>query len=1343
MSEKLIENNLSFSKVPRIRLHVRDLSIIASKSNTKLVDSFSMDLESGSIMAVMGGSGSGKTTLLNVLASKISGGLKTEGTIKYVLEEKHKSNSNTNTTACSPVTSSSQKTDSYLHMRGHSSALSTVTNKNQIIKDEIVITGVENESETESELLGEETHVKMSYVPQQDVLSARLTCRETMMFAADLKLDKPKEEKEKIVDQLIHELGLKDCADTMVGDSTHRGLSGGEKRRLSVGTQMVANPSIMFLDEPTTGLDAYSAYLVVKTIKKMAKEDGRIFIMSIHQPRSDILFLFDQICILSKGNVVYCDKMTETIPYFESIGFTVPNMVNPADYFVDLSSVDGRSDKAQRLTEERLDKLVENWHKFENDSIKFGNIDHMEPLHVQNMTTSLPFMKQVAVLTRRNIRLNVTDYVTLGATFLEPIIISTVSGWIYYKPDKTSLSGLRTTSACLYSSVILQCYLYLLFDTYRLCEQDIALFDRERAEGSVSPAAFIAARKLSLFLSDDILMTLTYTTISYFMFGLEANAKKFFIQFSVNFLAQMCCSALAMLSVAISRDYSKASLVGNLSFTVLSMGCGFFVNAKVMPVYVRWTKYIAFTWYGYGALLSNTFTDEYCTGDTIDTCMGNQIIESFGFWRNWRTVPIIILFCWVIGFTVIGVVIMYLHKVDITLQNEVKSKKNKKKETKETDYDFNETQKIKKKMKNPFSSIFDSKSQEKDIEAATSRHEHEIAVTLRDINLTVDFTRLNRDKWASGCIEKETKQILKSVNAQFKPGMVNAIMGPSGSGKSTLLNLLSARVHSNLITKFDKKGSIMFNDVEVSEDMFKNICSYVSQDDDHLLAKLTVKETFKFAAALRLHHLTEDQREAKSDELIRALGIKHCENTIIGNEFVKGISGGEKRRVTMGIQLLNDPPILLLDEPTSGLDSFTSSTILEILQKLADDYGKTIILTIHQPRSELFEKFGNILLLAKSGRTAFNGTPDEMINYFSELGYNCPELTNVADYFLDLISINTQNDQNEKVSKERVESLLSNWNSVSQEKMAHLDNFEKSVMTEQLFRTTYGDCIRKPCNVGLAYYVNVKRQLTTTLRDFDSLMARIAQVPGLGAIFALYFAPLKHNYVGVANRLGLAQESTSLYFVGMLANLACYPPERDYFYKEFEDNVYGIGPFFLSYMTLELPLSAFASVIYAVFTVMACGLPRTPGNFFATVYCSFLVTSCGEALGIMTNTFFDRPGFVVNCISVLLSIGTQMSGLMSLNMSRVLKGFNYLNPVGYTSMIIINLAFPEDLKLTCKDGGQLPDGTCEFKTGKDVLESYNLKTNVSEYLGIAICVAAIYRLLAYFALKAKLEWFSR
>ncbi|CAL9729571.1 hypothetical protein MOUN0_H02058 [Monosporozyma unispora] len=1273
MSTTLVENKLSFSTVPRISLHVRGLSIIASKTESTLVNSVSLDLPSGSIMAVMGGSGSGKTTLLNVLASKISGGLTTQGGIKYVLEK---------------------------------------------VQDKEL----------------QQEHVTMTYVPQQDILSSRLTCRETLMFAADLKLDKSKEEKTRIVEQLIGELGLKDCADTLVGDNTHRGLSGGEKRRLSIGTQMIANPSIMFLDEPTTGLDAYSAFLVVKTIKKLAKEDGRIFIMSIHQPRSDILFLFDKICVLSKGNIVYCDQMNSMIPYFESLGYKMPELINPADHIIDLSSIDGRSEEAEEVTKKRLNGLLDKWREYEMNSIEYDPLIDIKEIEVKNMTTMLPFWKQVMVLTRRNIKLNTSDYITLTATIMEPIIIGTVVGWIFYKPDSSTTSGLRSLTACLYACIMLQCYLYLLFDTYRLCEQDIAIFDRERAEGSVSPFAFITARKLSLLFIDDFYMIMVFATITYFMFGLEANAKKFFLQFSVIFLTQLSCSGLAMFSVAISRDFSKASLVGNMTFTVLSMGCGFFVNAKKMPVYVRWTKYIAFSWYGFGALMSSTFTDSFCSNPSDkSTCMGNEILSTFGFRRHWQAVPIIIIFCFAVGYFFASMIVLYFNKVDITLQNEIKSEKKNINGQSEDKF-------------LPMSSSHISASSDKDIESRSDRN-YDIEVKLDNIDLSVDFLHVAAmSEWRQGVAHREHKDILNSINAVFKPGMINAIMGPSGSGKSTLLNLISGRVKSSLFTRFTKAGTISFNASEVSEEMFKNICSYVSQDDDHLLAKLTVKETFDYAAKLRLHNLTPVQRELKTDELIRSLGLKHCENTIIGNEFVKGISGGEKRRVTMGIQLLNDPPILLLDEPTSGLDSFTSSTILQILENLCDEFNKTVILTIHQPRAELFKQFGNVLLLAKGGRTAFNGSPDEMIKYFIDMGYLCPPLTNIADFFLDLISVNTQNEQNEFSSRLRVDGILDHWSDYyADKKISPKTNpyqEKQQVITYDDFKLEYQHCIRRPCNPVLAYYVNVHRQLTTIWRSFDSLMARIAQVPGLGAIFALYFAPIKHNYTSISNRIGLAQESTALYFVGMLANLACYPSERDYFYKEFEDNVYGIGPFFLAYMTLELPLTLFSSIIYSVFTVLACGLPRSAGNFFATVYCSFIVIACGEALGIMTNTLFERPGFVVNCISVILSIGCQLSGIMSLTMSRVLKGFSYLNPVHYTSMILINLAFPNNLKLTCNDGGRRPDGTCQFATGKDVLESYGLVTNVSEYLGIVICVGVIYRLLAYIVLKAKLEWFK-
>lgn len=1152
--------------------------------------------------------------------------------------------------------------------------------------------------------------ITTAYLTQQDILAPKLTCRETLQYASDLKLRCSKNERRKLVEELIAELGLRDCATTLVGDSRHPGLSGGEKRRLSIGVQMIANPSLLFLDEPTTGLDAYSAFLVIKTLKKLSHKGGRTFIMSIHQPRADILFLLDQVCIMSKGQSVFCDKVVRMVPYFKELGYEVPPHVNPADYFIDLCSVDSRSPQLMLDTQARLDELVKNW-KIKQDNFHPFSNPEMPPA-VPTMP-SVPFWRQVHVLTRRKLRFSLRDYTTCIAVLLEPVVIGVITGWIFYKPDGTSLKGLRTMTSALYSAGALQGYLFLLFEIYRLCDQDIKVYDRERGEGCVTPFSFLVSQRLANFVVVDFPVPFLFSIITYFMYGLSANAKSYFIYLSVVLLIHQSSVSFAMFSVAISRDFSQASLIGNLNYTLQSMACGFFVNAKSMPVYVRWTKYITYLWYSFGALMSNQFTDFACGTGEDGGCLGNMILQTFGFPRHWRTVPIIIVFCWTIAYYLSAVAILYLKKTDVGLAKRVKSKKKVEKVDPLMEVDVES---------NP-------------LQAETSE-EQGITIELCGINLKAQKKHFSIPRFAKKKGET-TIDILNNIDAIFQPNALNAIMGPSGSGKSTLLNLLSGKLRSNIFASFETDGSILYNDTQVHQEVFKSICSFVPQDDDHLLPQLTVRETLAFAADLRLHRLKPKERSRKVDELITELGLKHCENTLVGSELVKGISGGEKRRVSMGTHLLTDPPVLLLDEPTSGLDSFTSFKILEVLSNISKKPGKTVILTIHQPRAEVFQQLGNILLLAKGGRIAFNGSPHEMIGYFSRLGFECPPLTNVADYFLDLISVNTQNETNEVISRKRVEYLLHNW---EQEGQVFTKRSTDSSDKERYNVFEFEDWKRGKASFSMAYRVCVRRQFLTITRNMQSLSARLAQIPGVGIILALYYAPVKHNYASVSNRLGLIQQSTALYYTGMLTNLACYPGERNYFYQEFDDNIYGVTPFYLGYMTLELPMAAFASSLYAIFTVLVCGLNRTAGNFFVTMYCSLIISTCGEALGIITNTLFTTPGFVVNVVSIVLTIGCVMSGLMSLQMSRVLKGFNYLSPLNYTSMILINYAFPTDMKLSCNDGGRNSDGSCMLSSGKDVLESYGLKTDTRKYLGIIICVWFIYRFIAYLTLRAKLEW---
>ncbi|KAF9634353.1 ABC transporter-like protein [Lasiodiplodia theobromae] len=223
------------------------------------------------------------------------------------------------------------------------------------------------------------------------------------------------------------------------------------------------------------------------------------------------------------------------------------------------------------------------------------------------------------------------------------------------------------------------------------------------------------------------------------------------------------------------------------------------------------------------------------------------------------------------------------------------------------------------------------------------------------------------------------------------------------------------------------------------------------------------------------------------------------------------------------------------------------------------------------------------------------------------------------------------------------------------------------------------------------------------------MVARIMQVVGLGGILALFFAPLKNDYYSVQNRVGFLQEIPSIYFVGMLQNVAVYPAERDVFAREHDDGAYGVEAFFMQYLTIETPFEIVTSLIFAVLGVLAVGLPRTVELFFLMAFNCFCIVSCGESLGIMFNTLFSHTGFAVNITSVFLSVAQIMAGIMSINMPVFLQDMNYLSPIKY---VIANLA-PYSLngvKFTCTEGQRLANGRCPIETGEEVLQLYALES---------------------------------
>eukprot|EP00854_Cymbomonas_tetramitiformis_P015786 gene15786-18718_t len=246
--------------------------------------------------------------------------------------------------------------------------------------------------------------------------------------------------------------------------------------------------------------------------------------------------------------------------------------------------------------------------------------------------------------------------------------------------------------------------------------------------------------------------------------------------------------------------------------------------------------------------------------------------------------------------------------------------------------------------------------------------------------------------------------ILKDVNVTFEPGSMTALMGASGAGKTSLLNVLSGKALGTLV------GEIVMNDAPVVYSQIRSVCNFVPQDD-LMYDALSVTEALKYYAQLRIikdrsgNVATDRYRIELVSKLVKRLGLEHVKDVHIGNALNPGISGGQRKRVSVGMELMDEPSLLFLDEPTTGLDSTIQEEIMDFVKELALT-GMTIVCTIHAPSALVYMKFNNLLLLGRNqgldkGSMAFYGSTSESIQYFNDLGKPLPEYTNPAEHILD------------------------------------------------------------------------------------------------------------------------------------------------------------------------------------------------------------------------------------------------------------------------------------------------------------------------------------------------------
>ncbi|XP_020884903.1 LOW QUALITY PROTEIN: ABC transporter G family member 2 [Arabidopsis lyrata subsp. lyrata] len=617
-----------------------------------------------------------------------------------------------------------------------------------------------------------------------------------------------------------------------------------------------------------------------------------------------------------------------------------------------------------------------------------------------------------------------------------------------------------------------------------------------------------------------------------------------------------------------------------------------------------------------------------------------------------------------------------------------------------------------------------------------------------------------------------TKILLNGISGEAHEGEMIGFLEQVGSGKSTLIDALA-----NRIAKDSLRGSITLNGEVLESRLQKVISAYVMQDD-LLFSMLTVEETLMFSAEFRLpRSLSKKKKKARVQALIDQLGLRSAAKTVIGDEGHRGVSGGERRRVSIGNDIIHDPIILFLDEPTSGLDSTSAYMVIKVLQRIAQS-GSIVIMSIHQPSYRIMGLLDQLIFLSR-GNTVYSGSPTHLPQFFSEFEHPIPENENKTEFALDLIrelensaegtkplvefhkkwrakqaqspSYSNGNKKNNNASlKEAITASISRGKLVS----GATNNSSNLTPSFQTFANPF----------WIEMIVIGKRAILNSMRQPELLGMRLGAVMVTGIILATMFTNLDNSPKGAQERLGFFAFAMSTTFYTCAEAIPVFLEERYIFMRETAYNAYRRSSYVLSQSIISIPALIFLSASFAATTFWAVGLSGGTSGFlffFLTILASFWAGSSFVTFlsGVVANVML---GFTI--VVAILAYFLLFSGFF-ISRDRIpvyWLWFHYISLVKYpyegvlqnefedpTKCFVRGVQifdnsplgeFPNDVKLNLLKsmsgvlGTNVTAETC-VTTGIDILKQQGI-TDLSKWncLWITVAWGFFFRVLFYFTL---------
>ncbi|MFS7986458.1 putative ABC-type sulfate transporter [Helianthus anomalus] len=800
-------------------------------------------------------------------------------------------------------------------------------------------------------------------------------------------------------------LGLDICADTMFGDDMRRGISGGQKKRLTTGEMIVGPTKALYMDEISNGLDSSTTYQIITCLQQLAHITDASILISLLQPSPEAFDLFDDIMLMAEGMIVYHGPRGNVLEYFEGLGFKCPERKGVADF---LQEVVSRKDQAaywsrteeaynyvsvqtlsMRFKQSCLGKEIDD--DISKPFTRLQNHEDAISFHVYSLSKWDLFkacMSRELLLMKRNSFVYI--FKTVQLTIIA-VITMTVFLRTRLKPD--------SVDANYYLGSLFYTLIILIVDGFPEAAMTVSRLPNfyKQRDMYFYPAWAYAIPASILKIPLSLLEAIIWTCLTYYVIGYSPEPGRFFRQLLLLFGAHFTSISLFRFLASVFQTVVSSTTAGGISILFLLTFGGFIIPHTSMPAWLKWGFWFCPLSYGEIGLAVNEFlSPRWNKMTSTNTTIGLQTLKSRGldFDGYYYWICLGALYGFALLFNIGFILALSYFKAPGTRAIISKEKisqihgsegskhqTHNNESTKNADINILETNEG--KMVLPFEPL---------------------TITFQDLQYYVEPSPEMREHGFTG----KRLQLLHDITGAFRPGVLTALMGVSGAGKTTLLDVLAGRKTSGIV-----EGEIRIGGYPKVQDTFARISGYCEQTDVHS-PQITVEESVIFSAWLRLHPDIDSKTKYRFiEEIMETVELYAIKDSLVGIPGVSGLSTEQRKRLTIAVEVVANPSIIFMDEPTTGLDARSAAIVMRAVKNIVDT-GRTIVCTIHQPSIDIFEAFDELILLKNGGCMIYCGPVGHnscrVIEYFESIS-GVPKIRdnyNPATWMLEITSASVE-----------------------------------------------------------------------------------------------------------------------------------------------------------------------------------------------------------------------------------------------------------------------------------------------------------------------------------------------